>query len=256
MWLLTNLGFFSVVETPEDSGQGTLTVRARVRSDLEALRERYLPELTDISTDQGTDYRYRARVPRGALSAAVGKIVADIHYPNFKDCVADKQGEERANVYSDVWRALTRLQKETKGTIGVSIRTSKRGACGGVLIDSEGRVLLREPTRHSGGCMWTLPRGTRDEGESEMDAVARIVHEQTGYRAQIVRRIEPSASGVSGEDSYFVLRPVGTPVPFHLDQTQALRWATFEEAKQLLGETTDPDERKRDLAVLAASANA
>ena len=45
MWLLTPIGFFSIVQKPDDTTRNTLTVRARVRQDLESLRLRYLPGL-------------------------------------------------------------------------------------------------------------------------------------------------------------------------------------------------------------------
>jgi hypothetical protein len=45
MWLITPIGFFSIVRKPDDQRVGTLTVRARERGDLEALRGLYLPGL-------------------------------------------------------------------------------------------------------------------------------------------------------------------------------------------------------------------
>src|SRR5262249_11648333 len=48
MWLMTPLGFFSIVCKPDDKGRGTLTIRARVKSDLEALRREFLPALGPI----------------------------------------------------------------------------------------------------------------------------------------------------------------------------------------------------------------
>ena len=38
MWLITPTGFFSIVQKPTDAQANTLTVRARVRQDLETLR--------------------------------------------------------------------------------------------------------------------------------------------------------------------------------------------------------------------------
>ena len=60
MWLMTAIGFFSIVEKPNDRHDDTLTVRARVEGDLAALKARYLPEMGEIKADQGTDYRFRA----------------------------------------------------------------------------------------------------------------------------------------------------------------------------------------------------
>jgi hypothetical protein len=96
MWVITNCGFFSVVEKPDDKRERTLTIRARVRADLENLREGYLPALGPISEDAGTDYKYRARAPRLALASALSQIALDIDYSNFKDSVAKSQGSPSA----------------------------------------------------------------------------------------------------------------------------------------------------------------
>lgn len=47
MWLVTIIGFFSIVQKP---GQAGLTIRARVAADLDRLREQYLPTLSSIWT--------------------------------------------------------------------------------------------------------------------------------------------------------------------------------------------------------------
>lgn len=54
MWLITPIGFFSIVQKPGDKQNGTLTVRSRVRSDLEALKESYLPGLGQIQESHNT----------------------------------------------------------------------------------------------------------------------------------------------------------------------------------------------------------
>ena len=108
MWLVTNFGFFSVVQKKDDE---ILTVRARARGDLEALKERYIPNLGHILRGEGTDYQYRAKVSREDLTKAMKKIVLDIDYSNFKDSVAEKQGHKRARIYGDVWEILLGLQK-------------------------------------------------------------------------------------------------------------------------------------------------
>ena len=71
MWLMTPIGFFSIVQKPSDRDGDTLTVRARVRSDLEALRDQYLPGLGEIQESRHNDYRFRAVVPRPAVAAAM-----------------------------------------------------------------------------------------------------------------------------------------------------------------------------------------
>ena len=111
MWLMTPFGFFSIVRKPDDVGSGTLTIRARVRSDLEALRKHFLPSLQAIAENASTDCRYRAKAPRAEVAKALEEMVNDLDYDNFKNEVAKKQGKDRANIYGEVWSVLYDLQK-------------------------------------------------------------------------------------------------------------------------------------------------
>lgn len=110
MWLITPTGFFSVVQKPDDVDAGTLTLRARVRSDLEALQALWLPLLGPITESRDTDYRYRAKAPREAVAAAMADMVRHLDYSNFKSEVARVQGHRRAATYHHVWDALYPLQ--------------------------------------------------------------------------------------------------------------------------------------------------
>jgi hypothetical protein len=114
MWLITNFGFFSIVQKPGDKSSGMLTVRGRVKSDLEALRAKYLPEMQEIAANAGSDYKYRAKVPSEALAKALKQIVLELDYGNFKNSVAESQGTERAHLYHEVWDVLYRLQQSEK----------------------------------------------------------------------------------------------------------------------------------------------
>ena len=111
MWLLTPIGFFSIVQKPDDRTRNTLTVRARVRQDLESLRLRYLPGLGEIRESRSNDYRFRAQAPRSEISAAMSSMVDELSYGNFKTQVRKEQGPARESVYHDVWCALHRLQE-------------------------------------------------------------------------------------------------------------------------------------------------
>jgi hypothetical protein len=110
MWILTPLGFFSIVQKPNDSAAGTLTVRARVRSDLESLKASVLPGLGAITESKSTDYRFRATAPRALVETALAKLVTQLDYSNFKTQVSTAQGAKRANLYHDVWSVLQRMQ--------------------------------------------------------------------------------------------------------------------------------------------------
>jgi hypothetical protein len=110
MWLITTTGFYSIVEKPWDRGAGTLTVRARARSDLDALRAAGLEELGEVKETTDSDYRFRAQAPRAAVSRVVQEQVNGIDYDNFKSAVKKRQGSERAHIYMGVWQALVGIQ--------------------------------------------------------------------------------------------------------------------------------------------------
>lgn len=110
MWLITPIGFFSIVRKPEDTNAGTLTLRARAKDDLMALRQKYLPELGEIQKGGGTDYPYRARAKKADVAAVMAKLVDDIDYNNFKNVVHERQGSTRAHLYGKVWEVLYKIR--------------------------------------------------------------------------------------------------------------------------------------------------
>ncbi len=112
MWLISPIGFFSIVQKPGDKQNDTLTVRSRIRSDLVALKQHYLPGLGPIQENEGTDYRFRAVAPRAEVSAAMALMVDKLDYSNFKSEVGKKQGYERASLYHQVWDVIYHLQTD------------------------------------------------------------------------------------------------------------------------------------------------
>ena len=112
MWLFNTCGFFSVVVKPGDAAAGMITVRARVKGDLDALRERYLPELGPLMTRAGTDYPFQAQAPRAAFAEAMSRLALELDYAEFKDTVLTRQGPQRARIYGKIWRDLIELEDE------------------------------------------------------------------------------------------------------------------------------------------------
>jgi hypothetical protein len=110
MWLVTDRGFYSVVDKGDRPGY--LCVRGRVLQDFHNLFELdsmkgYRDEL--IETDD-SDYRFRVYVRREDWVATAADLAAEIDYDNFKSQVARMQGHVRAHVYTKVWSALAGLQ--------------------------------------------------------------------------------------------------------------------------------------------------
>jgi 8-oxo-dGTP pyrophosphatase MutT (NUDIX family) len=256
MWIINRIGFFSVVEKPEDSKTKTVTVRARVRSDLDALRAKYLPSLGPTLDHGGTDYPFRAKAPKADFADALSRLALDIDYDNFKNEVAKKQGHGRADLYHELWDTLRKLQDPAVTATGhKSVASRTTNAWGGVLIDAQGRILLREPSNHFDGYVWTFAKGKREPGDTPEEAALREVLEKTGYHAEIVDRIPGSFPGGTGYTEYFLMRPVGKPAKFHWE-TASVKWVSFDEAPTYIAQTTNRTGRQRDLAVLEAAQRA
>jgi 8-oxo-dGTP pyrophosphatase MutT (NUDIX family) len=262
MWLFTPVGFFSAVRKP---GESELTICARVRADLDALRARALPELGPTSEHEGTDYPYRAHVAPQAWGNALAELGSSIDYGNFEDAVHGQQGAERADTYLKVWHVLHGLGKEqgpqraslpppTPRTSAPAERArepqaSLRRAYGGVVIDGEGRVLLRERAAQDAASTWTFAEGLTMAGERDIDAARRAVLEQTGLRCAIITAIPGWFVGESTASRFFLMSPLSDTGRSEGDPTR-LCWASFAESAELVGAAAASKGRERDLAVL------
>lgn len=248
MWLVTPIGFFSIVQKPGDKQNGTLTVRSRVRSDLAALKQHYLPGLGLIQESHDTDYRFRAVAPRSEVSAAMARMVDGLDYSNFKSEVAKKQGHKRASLYHKVWDVLYHLQTDPAFAEKEPVAESY----GGVVVSGGRKVLLREPTKHHGGYAWTFAKTEAKAGESPRDAAVRAVREKTGYDAEIRISVPGAFKGSASSTCYYVMDAKHPPAKPNW-QTTALRWVNFDEARDLIRQSPNAEGRDRDLAILAAA---
>lgn len=101
MWIFLADSFLSIVDKGGDGS--TLLVRARRAGDIETI----FPEAS-VVTGAGTDYRYRARLPRELVAARIAEKVFNTNCGNFKANVKDAK---RRYTYSKVWEAMYDYQK-------------------------------------------------------------------------------------------------------------------------------------------------
>jgi len=106
MWIFTTIGFFSIVQKP---GTDFLTVRARVASDLDNLRNQFMPHLSPTIKGGGTDYPFRATISHKDFGAGLAKMGEAITYRNFKSAVGKEMGSQREQAYHKVWHDLFHL---------------------------------------------------------------------------------------------------------------------------------------------------
>lgn len=249
MWLFSPIGFFSIVHK---ANSNCLTLRGRVRDDLESLRKTYLPDLSETLENAGTDYPYRATVSHAAFAEALARMAKNIDYNNFKDEVASQQGTQRAHIYGKIWEDLLDLESDAVNT---KHKTSGKAlSFGGVVINGAEQVLLVEPKNHFDGYVWTLPKGRPKAGERPEETASREVREETGEWVDIVGEVPGHYAGGTTINQYFLMRDCGMK-NFLSDHKEiaSCRWASYSEARGLIRKTTNKIGMKRDLAVLDAA---
>jgi hypothetical protein len=95
-----NDAFLSIVD--KECGPDELLVRARRPGDI----ERVFPRAKVISRI-GTDYQFRAVVPRTEVGEAMMVAVMTVDYDNFKNSVRDRKLHD---AYASFWHQHARLQ--------------------------------------------------------------------------------------------------------------------------------------------------
>jgi ADP-ribose pyrophosphatase YjhB (NUDIX family) len=256
MWLFTTFGFFSIVQKP---GTTSLTVRARVGADLDALREKYMPELSATISGKGVDYPYRATIEHSSFASGLAHIAEEIHYETFKNEVIQTLGEERSLVYSEVWCHLHKLEAENNKTNSLNERTPallvrKKPAYGGVVVDCDNKVLLREPFNHHGGYIWTFPKDSPQDQERPEETALRAVQYKTGILARVIDQIPGVYAGEVTSNAYFLMSFEG-PAESKPHGSKGILWATREEAEARIKMSSSVIGRARDLEVLNAAYN-
>jgi hypothetical protein len=106
MWICLNDAFLSIVADRNDPER--LLVRARRAGDI----ERVFPQ-AEVLVGVGTDYLYRALLPRSTVSEAITARIDSIDYPNFKNSVAER---DRHDAYMQFWDVMYRYQQRERAT--------------------------------------------------------------------------------------------------------------------------------------------
>lgn len=98
MWVFTQDGFVSAVESDRDPG--TLVVRARDKQSLQMLSDLTGAELVEL---RGRDYEYRIFISKDQFTDWVAAQVAAIDYSNFKNRLWQTRGDVYHDAASHVW---------------------------------------------------------------------------------------------------------------------------------------------------------
>lgn len=101
MWLYLNDAMYSVVASKGDLSD--LNVRARLAEDI----RRHFPD-AEIKVNAGSDYKYRATIPKEVFAKMLVEQVFAIRYHNFKNSVKES---DRKKWYLRTWMEATLAQK-------------------------------------------------------------------------------------------------------------------------------------------------
>lgn len=119
----------------------------------------------------------------------------------------------------------------------------------GGLIISDNKVLLREPTNHFGGYVWTFPKGESNKGEKPEETALREVFEETGIRGKIIKFIDIPFTGDSSDAYFFIMKPLYQTGTFDFETTN-IKWVTYNQAIKLVSQN-HPSGATRDLNILS-----
>ncbi len=100
MWVCLFDSFLSIVSHYEDPDK--LLVRARVKGHIQAV----FPE-AKVYQREGSDYLYRADIPREVVAKVIGERLASIDYSNFKNSVKNRALHD---AYANFWTIMYGLQ--------------------------------------------------------------------------------------------------------------------------------------------------
>ena len=104
MWICLNDAFLSIVV--DRTHPGYLLVRARRQGEI----EKVFPDAI-VLRNVGSDYRYRALIPRSQVALLLMERLEAIDYGNFKNSVLDV---DLHDAYYQIWRTMVRYhERET-----------------------------------------------------------------------------------------------------------------------------------------------
>jgi len=129
----------------------------------------------------------------------------------------------------------------------------KEMAYGGIVFNTEGKVLIRSPKNHWGGYVWTFAKGGPDvEDMTPEETARREVQEETGYTCIIIASVPGEFESDTCRTKYFMMEPTGM-VTEHDAETQEVRWVDVAEAFEMIQLTKSINGRNRDKSALESA---
>jgi 8-oxo-dGTP pyrophosphatase MutT (NUDIX family) len=126
------------------------------------------------------------------------------------------------------------------------MRTAQAVSAGGVVLSQpvpDAQVALIARRSVGGALQWTLPKGTREAGETTADTALREVREETGLEVELLTRLDtidywfvwaPEQVRYHKFVHYFLMRATGGDLSRHDSESEEARWFGTGEAGRVL----------------------
>ena len=136
------------------------------------------------------------------------------------------------------------LQTHQKDLYEQSHGQTKTPAYGGIIINNEGKILIRKAAGKFGfegmPHSWTLSKGKADKGESPEDAALREVLEETGIKGSITSEVPGHFTSKNSSTKFFLMNVDEDTGKFD-DETAEVKWVDPSEALDIFRQNTQKD---------------
>lgn len=122
-----------------------------------------------------------------------------------------------------------------------------------VVNDDANQVLLREPTNHHNGYVWTFAKGMPNPGETPEETALRESREEYGWDVSITKPIPHWFAGPLWANFFFLAHGVSQRPEGTCWETASVSWFSWTAAKEALALTLKPHRRERDFEILEAA---
>jgi hypothetical protein len=264
MLLVTAAGLIDISQLPNQRGTGMLTVRIRGDTELESLRNTYLPSLKQIEPDHALGFRYRATAPAVELATMFCRLLGEVTETQTDTILRRRFGDHVGMAYRTLLGGLLDALDNVPALLPQQPAPVRRPHAstpwhglpyyGGIVFRADGHILLRRPPGNAGEVGWTFFFGKVNHGEVPKGAVRRLARSLLGVEARANELINGEFWWSNSRAVYYVMDLDECCAEFDERYTAELQWTSVPDARTLIEATADWFLRRHNLAVLEAAA--
>lgn len=232
----------------------------QAKAELEAMKKGAADKAAAERAAALAEAKRKAAKAKAAAEAAKAKAAAE----KAAKELAEKSAKVTKGASDKAWEAMLQVPNDPTKAAKIDAAwamfqekagwqkpaAGKTQSYGVLLFDTDGRILLRQPTGEFGGAKWTFAKGGGPHTAPATTALKEL-GEETGFKANIYSHLEDGYVGGSTKTNYFIGMQEGQQDPKLMDkETSAVQWFTYEEAVAAINQSPSAAVRARDLKIL------